>query len=274
MLLNTWLPFIISKGNFFLVGLYIISLIDCVRDIILSKDYYEDLDIHIDEFFAAKSLLNLVCSISFSFIVRPIFLLIITPYIYFYVSVHIKKKIELGHPLYHRIPNRKIKAYNYYYRKQLNKLKREGKVISNELTILNEARISLNKQINLNRYDDAPPEDNLAKAYLSSAIFAKYPDRISEIMSQKGVVPLREIKFFDELKDLNCTIPIYFNGNRSISWSDYFIIQALDQLVAKGIFEDLDLSDNVYDNHAYRYTQSKVKMLSIDANSDPRFALD
>lgn len=58
-------------------------------------------------------------------------------------------------------------------------------------------------------------------------------------------------------------------------WAVYFIILALQPLVESGEFTDDILNDNdVFDNHAYQYLNSKVQLNSIDADNDPRFALD
>ena len=109
-------------------------------------------------------------------------------------------------------------------------------------------------------------------AYLSALVFEQYSKRISEVMSKKTVVAPKGIKLLNELKDLNLTVPP--NETKSTKWSEFFIIQALQPLVADGTFEDLDISDDEFDNHAYRYSKSEVKIASINANNDPRFALD
>lgn len=84
------------------------------------------------------------------------------------------------------------------------------------------------------------------------------------------------IKTFSELGTLNLLYPVTENTkDRLTEWSEFFIIQALQPLVAQGIFEDDDFNDNdAMDNHAYQYVESKVSMPSINADEDPRFALD
>lgn len=45
-----------------LIGIAIIVLIDCIRDIIIAKDYYEDIEIRIDKLYKIKSLTSIFTS--------------------------------------------------------------------------------------------------------------------------------------------------------------------------------------------------------------------
>ena len=278
------------------IVLIIIPIIDCIRDIMIAEDYYEDLEIGIDKLFMIKSLTSIL-TLGFA---RVIFLFIVGPIISRSVSSDIKKKIAAGQPMPYKSLYSKLKARNYYYAKKINMLEQEGVVIANIKTVDDEANIRRKK------FDELYPEKLLAKltdmvagdkeikekrkeaekklkpwsikecyAYLSFAVFEQYPKLISEVMSKKGTYSPSVIKDFKELKDLQ--LPLVFNsGNdKSMEWSEFFIIQALQPLVADGIFEDNDFSDNdALNTHAYRYSKSEVPMPSIDASNDPLLALD
>lgn len=271
-----------------------IIIIDCVRDIVISKDYYESIEIEIDKRFLVKSL-TAIFSLGFA---RIIFLLVVDPLLSHSVASEIKQQLRCEHPLPHSSFFSPSKAKNYYYAKQMGRLEKKGAVISNIQTVENETEIRRRKLSGLY------PEKLLAKlsdivagdkdlkekrkeaegklksyksyyAYLSTAVFEKYPPLISEAMSKKGCCPLASIKSFEELKALNLTLPLALNNSKDSEWSEYFIIQALRPLVFSGTFEDCDFNDkDVFDNHAYQYAKSAVRMPSIDADNDPLFALD
>lgn len=96
-----------------------------------------------------------------------------------------------------------------------------------------------------------------------------------EAMSGRGTCPLPDIKYFPELQRLNLVAPDDVNRVHAGLWFDYFIIQALRPLVSEGTFEDNDFNDSdPLDCHAYHYSHSTKTMPSVDADNDPRFALD
>ena len=111
-------------------------------------------------------------------------------------------------------------------------------------------------------------------AYISLDTLEQYKKRITEVMSNRGCAPPSGIKRFDELKDLNLSLPIGVGYNKSVGWSEFFIIQAIQPLLATGIFEDAsDIINNALDNHAYKHVNGK-QMKIINANNDPLYALD
>ncbi len=274
----------------FLIGIMILLLVDCIRDIAIAKDYYEDIEIEIDKLYMVKSLTSIL-TLGFA---RLVFLFIVSPIQSLCILASIKKKIRSGYPLPH---NLQAKSKNYYYVKWIGKLEKKGLIVSNIQTLNNEAKIrrkkleSLYPKQFLAKVVDVVAGDKATKrkrkvaeerlkpqslrecyAYLGTNVFKQYADLITDAMSGKGRYSVPDIKKFEELKPLHLTSPIY-GGNTQ--WSEYFIIQALQPLVLNGTFEDDDLNDNdVFDNHAYRYTKSTVPIPIIDADNDPRFALD
>ena len=287
----------LKVGDWFPIILISIAMIDCVRDIIIAKDYYADIEIEIDKMYKIKSL----SSIFTGGLVRIIFLLIVEPYLSFSVSSDIKKRMEQGYPLPYSSDYSSLQAKNYYYEKRILELVEKGELISNIKTVDSESKVQRKK------LDDLYPEKILDKivdmiagdkdmkenrkraerrlqinsikknyAYLRTDMFDMYAKLISEVMANKGCYSVLDIKKFEELKELNLMMPIVDNYNeKNSTWSNYFIIQALQPLVVDGVFSDSDFNDNdVFDNHAYQYVKSTVMMPSIDADNEPRLALD
>ena len=283
----------INSGSPLLILLSLIIIIDCIRDIVMAKKYYRDIDISVDKLFVIKSL----TAIPLLLTSRIIFLLFVYPLISLSVSSDFRRKIKSGHPLPHKSLYSKLEARNYYFGKLIDKALKKSNIVGNIETVDEEAKISRIKLANLYPEKilamiiDLLPNEKKEKrkaaenalsrwdiknnyAYLPSAVFEKYPGLITEVMSQKGVVPPWGLSRFEELKPLSLSIPIGYDNNERTRWGEYFIVKALNPLVSDGTFEDLDFSDEILDNHAYRYSKSKVTMPSIDANNDPRFALD
>lgn len=273
-----------------------IAIIDCIRDIIIAENYYEDIEIAVDKLYMIKSLTSIL-TLGFA---RVIFLLVVGPLLSYSVSSDVKRKIQSGYPLPHSSCYSRLEAKNYYYAKRIDRLEKEGAVISNIKTVNSEAKIRRKK------LDSLYPEKLLAKmadmvagdkdmkakrkeaeaklnsyslkkcyAYLSSSTFERLPQLLSEVMSKKPPYSVSYIKNFEELKALNLTISFVSYDNKNTDWSEYFIIQALQPLVSDGTFQDFDWNDNdPFDNHVYQYTKSVVQMKSIDGDTDPLFALD
>lgn len=287
-----WLVLIVIREPIAII-LIIIPLIDCIRDIIIAKDYYEDLEIGIDKLFMIKSLTSIL-TLSFA---RVIFLLIVGPIIAHSVSSDIQKKIKEGRPLPYKSLYSKLQAKNYYYAKKIEMLEQKGIIISNIITVDNEADIRRKKLDGLypkkllDKMADMVAGDKEIKekrkeaegklkpwvlkkyyAYISADVLAQYQKIIIEVMSKKGPYSPSVIKDFKELQLLRDV-----NGGKAKSgdWREFFVIQVLNPLVAVGVFEDNDFSDNdALNTHVYRYIKSEVPMKSIDANNDPLLALD
>lgn len=236
---------------------------------------------------------SLPLALLISMIPRGIFLIIVYPFISLLIMMGIRKKMQAGYPLNCNIgktslyiPESSIlisqmfeKPKAYYYDKHVYMLWRKGKLKLNVVIRENEFNISKKKFIGpspksklIKFYNKISHKDlynelaavihikRFTPAYLSTKFYKKYPQRIGTVMLTKGTVSPWKIKEFEELKDLNLTIPLE-NDN---SWSEPFIIEALEELVAEGIIEDLNLSDEVQINHTYRHVESKVEMKSID----------
>lgn len=276
----------------------IIIIIDCLRDFVLAEKCYKDIDIEIDKFFMAKSLLSLF---TFGF-ARIVFLVVVNPIISSMVSSEIKNRIAKGEPLQGSKHFSNLEIKNYYYRKHIEKLENEGMLVSNINTVESEAAVRRKK------LDKLYPEKFMAKivdmvagdaelknmrknaeaklsprfltknyAYLKKDTFSQFSQLISEAMANRGHCSVSDIKNFEELNPLRLTMPLAIaaNDSQNTEWGEYFIIQALQPLVAEGIFDDNDFNDNdVFDNHVYHFTKSSKSMPSIDGGSDPRFALD
>ncbi len=277
----------------YLLLFVLIGIADCTRDIVIAKDCYESVNVKIDKFYLAKSLIT-IFTLGLG---RTIFLLVVNPVINIVVSKDIKQQIRDGKALPDASFYSKLKVVNYCYGKQIGKLEREGVVVSNKNTVDSETKIRCEKleklypKKMLDKIIDKVAGDKVLKekrenaekrlrsmnkcyAYLSPTVFEQYPKAIINVMSVKGRCSTSLIS--KELKPYNLLQPIKgINEDRNQEWSEFFIIQALQPLVAGGVFDDMDLNDNdVMDNHAYQYTQSTVAMPSIDGDQDPRFALD
>ena len=272
----------------YLVVISLIAAIDCIRDIALANELYEDVNDEIDRAYAVKSILS-IFTVGHA---RVIFILIIVPVISLKASSDVKNKMLSGYPLEH-ISKSKHGNYNYFYRKKIRKLCETGELISNEKTRTGEMKLSRE------RLDKLYPEKLIAKlvdavagdkdmkqrrkdaeqrisadtgiAYVTAADFKKYPQALIDVMSQKSMCSPIDIKDFKELKSLHFDTAI----DGSTDWAVYFIILALQPLVEKGEFSDDPVNDkDVLDNHAYSYSQSTKQIASVDGDNDPRFALD
>ena len=275
----------------------IIGIIDCIKDIYIGKDYYENSKIKVDKLYVVKSLTSLF---TWGY-ARIIFLLIVGPILKHSASTEIKKKMQLDYPLPDASCFSNLQAKNYYYKKQIDKLENKGVIISNKKTVDSEAEMRRKKLENLypekivNKIIEIIAGDKELKdkrknaerkldklslrncyAYIKKDVFEQYPIAITEAMADKGRYSVSAIKKFKELKTFHLMYPVTSaDEHGDAEWSEYFIIQALQPLVDEGIFDDDDFNDrDAMDNHAYRYAMSPVAMPSIDVSSDPRFALD
>lgn len=263
-----------------------ILIVDCILDIVRSYNYYTLPYSHIDKLYLIKSLTALL-TFGYS---RIIFRLIVGPVLSRSVLLDIRRKIAAGQPF--SGPDSSLQAKKYYYAKHIRRMEQQGTVVYNADTINIERNVILERLRNLypknlmeklaekfsGDSDTADTRKALEQrlnnahysyAYLSAATFARFAQLIPEVMQAKACYSPSDIKNFEELSALNLTVP--FGG--STDWSEYFIIQALQPLVADGTFMDNDISDGV-DNHAYQHMDSAKHMPSIDADNDPLFALD
>lgn len=278
-----------------------LMILDCIHDIVLYKRYYRKFDTSddtiytFDKLFVIKSLTSLLTG----GYARPIFFLVVGPLLSRSTAVDIQRKLQAGKPLPDSSLYSKLQAKNYYYAKQIGKLEQSGAVTGNSATVTSEAVVRREKlkklypQKMMAKLTDMVAGDKTVKenrdraekelqpqalksccAYLGTSVFEKFPQRITDVMADKGCYSATQIKDFEELKDLPLMVPLGTDRS-NVAWSEYFIIQALQPLVAEGIFEDNDFNDNdALDNHAYRYIKSTKPMPSQSPETNPLLALD
>lgn len=115
-------------------------------------------------------------------------------------------------------------------------------------------------------------------AFISASLYKVLPDKVSKAMSDKAPMSLYDIMQLDDVRKtihplvLNANCRNYDQNNRD--WGCFFIIQALKPLIADGIYEEKDITDNPFEIHIYEYKYSTKKMKSINANENPALCLD
>lgn len=287
--------------------LLLIPIIDCIRDVIIAPKYYgTNIEYELDKLYVIKSLTSLF-TVGFA---RYIFFLVIDPHIARSVKRSLKREIRAGRKLTgctgrqgEHIGWRIMGGARWYhFNKQVKQLEKKGIAISNRETEALETeksqkkleglypkklmdkmldKVAGNEEIKLNR-NRAEQLLRLepATSYLPVSTFEKIPHLVIDAMSNKGVCPLSEIKYFPELQSLNLVKPLKDGEHNwyemhSDRWFDCFIIQALQPLVADGTFVDDDFNDkDPLDCHAYRYTKSAKPMMSQSPETNPDLALD
>lgn len=288
----------IGANFFFGLPAIIIIIVDCVRDIMISPDFYSDVEVRIDKLYMAKSLTSLFTYGSS----RLVFFLIVQPCLSYSVKKEIQRRIDAWKPLPDSEFFDDLKAKEYYYQKHIDKLLDEGVIVSNIYTVdetVKSRRELLDKLYPkkiVAKIADAVAGDKDAKdirkkcekklasdrikqyyAYISTEAYDKLKDILIETMSSKGNCSSCNIVHFPELKvfhpDISISKTAFYNATSA--WSEYFVIQTLSSLVKENLFEENNFNDNdPFDNPAYRYAKSTVKMPSIDADNDPLLALD
>lgn len=306
-LIKVYIPSNISGLGF--CFLFLFPVIDCVRDIIIAPKYYADIEYELDKLYVIKSLTSLFTA----GVVRNVFFFIVDPHIARSVRRSLKREIRDGRRLTgstgrhgEHIGWRVMSGARWYhFNKQVKRLEKNGIVISNGETGIQEIekakkkleglypkklvdsileKVTNNEDVELKKSIRRRSEGLLrlgtSAVYLPTSTYEKIPQLVREAMSDKGVCPLYEIKFFPELQSLNLVKPLKDSDNswyekHADRWFDYFIIQALQPLVADGTFEDNDFNDNdPLDCHAYRYTMSTKQMPSHGPETDPKWAID
>lgn len=260
--------------------LWWLCIADCLRDLAVSESYYDcRVEFMVDKLYAIKS----VTSIFTLGMSRGIFLLVVGPLIHHSVKQSLHERVNSGQLVSPYSPWRSIKAQDYYYDQELEKLVQNGELVSNENTLREEVARSTKK---LDKFypktwrdkildaiagDEEKKEQRansrveikrwgFSRGYLSKDAFEQIPKAVVEAMRDRGTLCVADIIELKDLKHLD------LNGK------EMFVIQALEPLVESGIFLDEDISDDPRENHAYRYAHSSKQKKSIDASSDPRFA--
>jgi len=166
-----------------------------------------------------------------------------------------------------------------YYKRYIKLQQNGGFVISNEDTIKKEHEIGIGK------IDKKYPKNFILKAvmlirdteaqelrsietkisYISKSSYEKFREYIEIILKESGPLSPRTL--------IEQKLPDKSNNWLSFG-ADFFMIQALASAVKDGRIEDMDISDSPLVNHVYRHTESQVSMKVINANNDPRLALD
>lgn len=254
--------------------LWILSILDCIRDILLADSYYR---YGVDRLYAVKSVLSLLTL----GLVRGVFLFVVGPLMHRSVTQELRKTVDSGQrvsPHYRK----GLRAEDYYYDKELEKLVQSGELVSNEETLRRELAISKErlKKLSPQKIKDkvvdavageeeakrlrANAEKQLsrlsdARAYLTQSTIDRLGATAAEALKNKGslsaeaIVRLKQLASFHSPQETDSW------------WLQMFLIQALAPLVENGTLEENRLSDNdPLDNHVYRHTQSKKDMKVID----------
>jgi hypothetical protein len=289
-----------------------LGFVDCIRDWI-RVDYYDNPSIKIDKLYMIKSfacitfmIVIIITGLNYSarvlwyfrspaimassiLIPRAIFLAIIYPAINVLTVFDLKGRIKTSKALPFESLYSSLKAKQYHYAKAVKKEIKKGALISNVDIVNDENKVSRaklaklypekflakvadmisgDKEIKAKREDGVnrltQTSANKNYAYINAESYNKYIEKIPLALKSKGRYSPADIKSFTELKDIDL----------SFSGSVYFIIMALHPFVKSGIIEDLNISDEIFDNHAYWHTQSSQTMKSRDASDDEAFKLD
>lgn len=283
------------------VILLVINIIDCIRDIAVSNDFYRSMEYGLDTQFVIKSLSTVALillgwfvwdkNLIYAFLPRALFLCVINPIIAIKVMFDINGKMEIGYPLpYNKWQYSNSRYECYYYQKIIKSLFDKGELVANIDTVTEERDLSnqkysksypktiLSKITNFfNKETKAKMEEieeelnntSKHKAYISSIYFEQYANIIVKALkAKKTTLSPWKIKELIELKDLNLTAPNGYTGD--VKWSEYFIIKSLKQLVRNGVINDIGNNiDEPLSNHAYG-----VQLKSNNCDNDPRFSLD
>lgn len=297
-----WKPEFFPNTGIALV-LLILNAIDCIRDVVVSYDYYGNGSKKMDGMYALKSLSSVILiivgcvsadrNLALAFIPRAVFLLLIYPIEYLKVSSDVNSSLEAGLPIpvyfSHYSSSRKDR---YWYNKVINSLLENNKIISNEDTVseevkcsedklsknypegmLNELLLSVfdkQKKEKLNQIKEKLKDYNVYKhvAYVSKEFYAEFGDKLyAVIVGKKAPYSTNVIRTFPELKMYKLNSPNGISGDTE--WSEFFISKILNGYVKKGKLKDFTCSDEPLDNHAYG-----VSIKSHNASDDPRLALD
>lgn len=259
--------------------LWILSIIDCVRDFVAGEDYYRTPR---DPLYVIKSITSIL-TLGMS---RGFFFLVVGPLIHYGETKALREAVESGQPV-SPCCSGSLRAQEYYYDMELEWLLKQGKLVSNEKTVREEIARSqrkldklypkkfLEKIVDAVAGDDEVKEQRdrgeagikrlrYSRTYISKAVYDQIPNALVEAMRDKGTLCAADIIKLEELER--------FDFGKGCC-GETFLIQALEPLVENGTFLDDDISDDPLENHAYRYAHSSKQKKSIDASSDPRFAL-
>ncbi len=183
---------------------FAIAIIDCIRDISLAEELYETPDIEIDKVYAAKSILGILTL----GLARAIYLLIIVSHSYFKASSDVNRILKSGCPFRSTIDSNE-ENYNYFYKKRVDKLIEEGKVVSSYNTFEDELsksykrlnklypkkffaklidKVAGNEEMKKKRNDASNhyEKDRAPYVCINTEIFNKFPQAITEAMSKRS----------------------------------------------------------------------------------------
>lgn len=270
----------------------IVSIIDCICDIIIAKDYYENIECRVDPLYRIKSLASL-----FTLgLARSAFLLVIEPGIYCYARFDLKKivKKEKVFPYPTEIVYSHCLQYRKYFNELLNKKLEDGTVLSNQEFLVQRAKLISEKLEEsypknfVNKLIEMSPAGNESKmkrwqaqieidslssiyAYIDSYFYNQCKQEISDKMVNHSVLAPSGIV---QKVELNCLKKI---NNKNIfqkdNWIEYFVEFVLNSLVQDGIFEKYDYSNSIWEIYQYKHVRG-VDMLVRNADDNPDLALD
>ncbi len=264
--------------------LWALCILDCIRDILVGDSYYKAGNAGVDPLYATKSVL----SIFTLGLVRGVFFLVVGPYLHRSEAQALRETVASGLPVSPYCGSG-LRAREYYYDQELEKLVQSGEIVSNEHTLRTECALIKKKLDQLYpkkflevamdaiRGDPEVKRDRAkgkqvleeldsARVYLGKAAFERLGEAVKEAMKDKAPMSADDIVRLKALQPFGLV-----DRNGRSGWGQLFVIQALGPMVENGTFVDLDLSDKPWDNHAYQYAKSTKPMASLDAGGDPRF---
>ena len=284
-----WIP---DPFTEWFVILWLLSGADCIRDIKRAGDFYQPIGTGIDRLYAAKSLSSLG-TLGLS---RPVFLFFVNPHIGRQVRKRTDARLNAGWPLPYASfrASFPLRMEKYYYERYVKELIRRKAVMSNMEMLEKEAALrktrlaQLYPKTRLEKFLDAVSGDETVKqrraaaenwlscrescrAYVSTGTYLRLQKAISKAMWDKPPFSVSDICEFDEFKPFHFSAPLPPYG--VTGWGEIFVIQAFEQFVEDGVFEDMQLNDNdPLDSHIYYCPLSAVQINGIDAGTDPRLS--
>ena len=279
-----------------------IIIISCIRDIVIAKKYYGNIEYGVDPLYRVKSLTSI-----FTYgISRVVFLLIVDPYIYYSARSDLEKDLNRDRIIPYQdgqstdngsfIKRHFYRQYSMRYYEFANAKLASGEVLSNQWVIDAESQMSQNKleksypktflekagemfsdegkeaKAGRENAEKEIPSIRTLKAYVDTGFYNQCKLEMSEALKTRGTLSPHNIAKLEELKCLN----IFKNKNifKIYNWIEYYVIFVMSSLVKEGIVEEFDLNDkNILENHQYKHIMG-VPMRSRNAEDNPLLALD
>lgn len=284
--------------------LYVVVIIDCIRDIIIAKTYYDcrDIEYRVDPLYRTKSLLSL-----FTLgLARVVFLVFADRFIAASVSSDIDKVLQeykiIPHYGFH-ISNYAssfsqkhfLWQYNMKYDEVIREKLKKGTILSNKEIVNSEFGIYEKKlaraypqnlvekigEIISAEGKRAKIEREYAReeifkrswyyAYVDKTFYNDCKEIISSCLANYGALSPDYIAQVLELENIEVFQKNIFSFPPN--WVKYMVIFMIQPLVKDGVVEECNISDGILENHQYKHIEG-IPMLSRNAEDDPRLALD